>query len=612
MAERIPQSVAYLVVFRAFLASDGKTPATGKTIAITISKNGGAFGNPNAGATNATEITSGFYKFTLDTTDTGTLGPVAWRGAEGTINDAGDVKTVANAFNAGFTGVPAAAAEASGGLATLSAAQASNGTINANVHRWLTGTPNALSSGRVDVLVGAVTAGVIAAASFAANALDAVWSTAARVLTAATNITSTGGTTVPQTGDSFARIGAPAGASVSADIAAAKTVVDAIKVVTDKFVFTVANKVDSTIQLASDFAQGAADLVWSTAARVLTAGTNIVLAKGVGVTGFNDPTAATTASAVRTELATELGRIDVAVSTRLATAGYTAPPTAAAVADQVWEEILADHSGTVGSTAAALNAAGAAGDPWSTAIPGAYGAGTAGNIVGNALDAAISSRSSHTASDVWAVVTRRLSDGTNIVLAKGVGVTGFNDPTAAVTASAVRTELATELGRVDVAISTRLATAGYTVAPTAAAISDAVWEEAIADHSGTVGSTAAALNAAGAAGDPWSTPIPGAYIAGTAGFIIGNRLDAAVTTRAAVADVLTQALAALDTTIPDSIPADGALPSVRQALYMGNQFMFEKSIVGTTVTVKKADGTTTLFTLTLNSASSPTASTRTT
>jgi hypothetical protein len=48
----------------------------------------------------------------------------------------------------------------------------------------------------------------------------AVWATAARTLTAATNITSTGGTTVPQTGDSYARLGAPAGASVSADIAA--------------------------------------------------------------------------------------------------------------------------------------------------------------------------------------------------------------------------------------------------------------------------------------------------------------------------------------------------------------------------------------------------------
>lgn len=42
------------------------------------------------------------------------------------------------------------------------------------------------------------------------------------------------------------------------------------------------------------------------------------------------PTAAANASAVRTELATELGRVDAAVSSRLATSGYTAPDNAAA------------------------------------------------------------------------------------------------------------------------------------------------------------------------------------------------------------------------------------------------------------------------------------------
>lgn len=50
-----------------------------------------------------------------------------------------------------------------------------------------------------------------------------VWAAATRTLTSAANITSTGGTTVPQTGDSFARLGAPAGASVSADIATRAT-----------------------------------------------------------------------------------------------------------------------------------------------------------------------------------------------------------------------------------------------------------------------------------------------------------------------------------------------------------------------------------------------------
>jgi hypothetical protein len=130
MAERIPQAVSYLVVFRAYLAADGKTPATGKTIAVTISKNGLAFGNPNVGALNATEIASGFYKFTLDATDTGTLGPLAWRGAEASINDPGDVLNVANPNNAGFAGVANAAAGTPSGLALASSTM----TLAANQH----------------------------------------------------------------------------------------------------------------------------------------------------------------------------------------------------------------------------------------------------------------------------------------------------------------------------------------------------------------------------------------------------------------------------------------------------------------------------------------------
>jgi ABC-type cobalamin/Fe3+-siderophores transport system ATPase subunit len=102
-------------------------------------------------------------------------------------------------------------------------------------------------------------------------------------------------------------------------------------------------------------------------------------------------------------------KLDVIVSTRLATSGYTAPPTVGAIADQVWEETLADHSATSGSTAAALNAAGSAGDPWSTALPGGYGTGTAGKIIGDNVNATISSRSSHSAADVWTVGTRTLT-----------------------------------------------------------------------------------------------------------------------------------------------------------------------------------------------------------
>lgn len=62
-----------------------------------------------------------------------------------------------------------------------------------------------------------------------------------------------------------------------------------------------------------------------------------------------------------------------------------------AVADQVWDELLAGHV-IVGSAGAALAAAGSSGDPWATLLPGAYGAGTAGNIVGVNLNATVSSR----------------------------------------------------------------------------------------------------------------------------------------------------------------------------------------------------------------------------
>lgn len=68
----------------------------------------------------------------------------------------------------------------------------------------------------------------------------------------------------------------------------------------------------------------------------------------------------------------------------------------------------------------------------------------------------------------------------------------------------------------------------------------------------------------------------------------------------------------LDDPITDSIPADGALPTIRQALYMLTQFMLERSVSGTTVTVKKVDGSTSLFTLTLSDATNPVSITRAT
>lgn len=107
--------------------------------------------------------------------------------------------------------------------------------------------------------------------------------------------------------------------------------------------------------------------------------------------------------------------------------------------------------------------------------------------------------------------------------------TGFADATFP-SGTIANTNNITAIGTVNVLAAGAIdATAFVTGAITGAAlaadagaeIADAVWDEAIGGHLGA-GSTGAALNAAGSAGDPWTTPLPGAYGAGTAGKILAD------------------------------------------------------------------------------------------
>ncbi len=95
------------------------------------------------------------------------------------------------------------------------------------------------------------------------------------------------GTHNPQGGDAYARLGTPAGADVSADVAAIKAETALIVADTDELQTNQGNWLTAT-----GFSTHSAAEIWSVATRVLTAGTNIALAKGVGVTGFNDLSAA--------------------------------------------------------------------------------------------------------------------------------------------------------------------------------------------------------------------------------------------------------------------------------------------------------------------------------
>lgn len=168
-------------------------------------------------------------------------------------------------------------------------------------------------------------------------------------------------TAIAQTGDAYARLGAPAGASVSADVAASKADTAAIKTKTDFLpsvtagaaggVFIAGTNAATTVtagftttftgnitgsvnSVATDvgITQAAADKVWGTAARILTAGTNISLAKGTGITGFNDLDAAGVAAATWNAATATYGsagsygllvetNLDAAVSSRSTYAG---------------------------------------------------------------------------------------------------------------------------------------------------------------------------------------------------------------------------------------------------------------------------------------------------
>lgn len=67
-----------------------------------------------------------------------------------------------------------------------------------------------------------------------------------------------------------------------------------------------------------------------------------------------------------------------------------------------------------------------------------------------------------------------------------------------------------------------------------------------------------------------------------------------------------------DIQLVEGYAADGAAPTMNQAIFQLLQFLTERSITSTTMTVKKLDGSTTAMTFTLDSASSPTSITRAT
>ena len=132
------------------------------------------------------------------------------------------------------------------------------------------------------------------------------------------------------------------------------------------------------------------------------------------------------------------------------------------VENATWDAVSASHN-TAGTTGNKLSAAATAGDPWTASVPGAYPAGTAGYIVGNNLNATVSSRSSHTAANVASLI---LTTPANLLVTDGTGrvTVGTNADKSgySITDSTWTTARANKLDYLDAATSSRMATFSYT------------------------------------------------------------------------------------------------------------------------------------------------------
>jgi hypothetical protein len=252
-------------------------------------------------------------------------------------------------------------------------------------------------------------------------------------------------------------------------------------------------------------------------------------------------------------------------------------------------------------------------------------AGTDTNLSWNALSTNISGTVARvTLTDTATAVTTVNGLAANVITAASINADAITDAKVAadVTIASVTGAVGSVAagGITAASIAADAIGASELAADAVTEIAGAVWDIAIASHL-TGGTTGEALNAAGAAGDPWTTTLPGAYSAGSAGYIIGTNVNATVSSRlptasytapldaAGVRTAVGLASANLDTQI-DALPTatenadallkrDWSTVSGEAARSMLNAMRFLRnkwSISAGTLTVTKEDDATSAWT----------------
>lgn len=303
------------------------------------------------------------------------------------------------------------------------------------------------------------------------------------------------------------------------------------------------------------------------------------------------------------------------------------PPTASAIADAVWDEARSGHTtaGTFGqyvlarddSGSALPTASGIATQVWSTAVPGSFTSGQAGEVLGN-----IATGTPPTAAAIADAVWDEARSGHTTAGTFGEYVLATNTAGAALaTASALST--------VDTNVSAILddtGTTGVVVASgskTGYSLSSSqtfnLTGNITGNLSGSVGSVSGAVgsvagnvggNVTGSVGSIASGGIASTSFASGAITADAIAADAIGSSELAASAVTEIAAGVLTTALTESYAADGSAPTLTQAIFMTMQGLTEFAISGTTLTVKRLDGSTTAATFTLDSSTSPTSRTR--
>jgi hypothetical protein len=296
--------------------------------------------------------------------------------------------------------------------------------------------------------------------------------------------------------------------------------------------------VTSAVTVATASMTGIAGTVWSNATRTITGGT---------ITTVSDKTGYSLSGTQSFNLTGNItGSVSGSVGSVTGSVGSVVSPVTVAtasmsgIANTVWSTNISSYtSPSAGYSLYNATAGGGitAGDVWSyaTRTLTSGGAGiTAGDVWSYVLSNTDSAETNLvtaaggagiTAGDVWTYVTREITGGvidtnndkTDYALSTA-GVNAVQSGLSTVTTAQVGQEVDASLldvgltsvitGRIDAAVSSRLATSSYVTPPTTAAIATSVWTAATRTLTSGAGATA---------GDVWTYNIAGITSSGSAG-----------------------------------------------------------------------------------------------